>query len=158
MNIWKGSSQAACPESEFRSLFTLHCSPSRAWHSPCLMLVKCLIHPVYCCHSAQFLMQNSHSLLRSSSAFIFGPNIFVFVFGGQNTIRSPLDCISITSLFGMRFFWISSWNVQISHPGKGFDDWEVGAHPPSAALIRPFTPSPISSAASHLQWWSTQLS
>ena len=66
MNIWKGSSQAACPESEFRSLFTLHCSPSRAWHSPCLMLVKCLIHPVYCCHSAQFLMQNSHSLLRSS--------------------------------------------------------------------------------------------
>ena len=70
MNIWKGSSQAACPESEFRSLFTLHCSPSRAWHSPCLMLVKCLIHPVYCCHSAQFLMQNSHSLLRSSYYFI----------------------------------------------------------------------------------------
>ena len=27
----------------------------------------------------------------SYSAFIFGPNIFVFVFGGQNTIHSPLD-------------------------------------------------------------------
>ena len=33
--------------------------------------------------------------------------------------------------------------------GKGLMIGRRGAHTPSAALIRPFTPSPISSAASH---------
>ena len=48
------------------------------------------------------------------------------------------------------FFGFLPETFQISHHGKGFDDWEArSAHPPSAALIRPFTPSPISSAASH---------
>ena len=109
MNIWKGSSQAACPESEFRSLFTLHCSPSRAWHSPCLMLVKCIIHPVYCCHSAQFLMQNSHSLLRSSFVLEFSPfcyQSFVWCRASSMPAHNSRDLWSLKWSYTDR-----SWNV-----------------------------------------------